>query len=105
MTDQEPGNNALTIESCIQTCIGKGYSAAGAEYSTQCSCGNAIIQGGKLASADTDCNMACGGNSAEKCGAGNRMSVYATGTLQMIPVAAPQTTALPGSWTYQGCYT
>jgi hypothetical protein len=49
--------------------------------------------------------MPCGGNSAEICGAGNRMSVYSNQTLTVYPPAIPQTTGLPGSWVYQGCLT
>jgi len=94
-----------TIEGCIATCIAGGYYVAGLEYSTQCFCGDAIYAGGTLAPADSQCNMPCGGNSAEICGAGNRMSVYSNQTLTVYPPAIPQTTGLPGSWVYQGCLT
>ena len=73
------------------------------EYADECYCGNAIIAGGKLAAADTDCSMNCAGNAAEKCGAGNRMSVYNTGTLSTVAPPKTQMTGIPGSWTYQGC--
>jgi hypothetical protein len=56
-----------------------------------------------LATSDSDCNMPCGGNSAEMCGAGNRMSIYNTGDLAAYGVPTPQTSGLPGSWTYSGC--
>ena len=46
-----------------------------------------------------------GGNSAEKCGAGNRMSVYSNDTLTVYPVPSVQKTGLPGSWEYVGCLT
>lgn len=94
-----------TIEGCIATCIDNGNYVAGLEYSTQCFCGDAIYSGGTLASSDSQCNMACGGNAAEICGAGNRMSVYSNQTLQVFAPAVPQTSGLPGSWTYQGCIT
>ncbi|KAH0543417.1 hypothetical protein FGG08_002275 [Glutinoglossum americanum] len=100
---QRPDSAALTIESCIQACTGLGFPVAGMEYSTQCFCDKYIINGGTLASADTDCNMGCGGNSAEKCGGPNRMSIYSNGTLQVFQPPAPQKTGLPGSWQYQGC--
>ena len=101
---QLPDNSSLTVESCVQSCYGQGYSVAGMEYSTQCFCGNAIYAGGALASSDTDCNMACGGNAKEKCGAGNRLSVYSNGTITTYQPPVPQTSDLPGSWTYDGCY-
>jgi hypothetical protein len=100
---QQPDNAALTVESCVNTCAGAGYSVAGMEYSVQCFCGNAIINGGALATQQTDCSSACGGNSAEKCGAGNRMSIYNTGTLQTVGPPTTAKTGLPGSWQYSGC--
>ena len=101
---QLPDNSTLTVESCVQSCYGRGYSVAGMEYSTQCFCGNAIYSGGTLASSDSDCNMACGGNAKEKCGAGNRLSVYSNATITTYAPAVAQTSGLPGSWTYDGCY-
>ena len=104
---QFPDNQALTVESCIASCsgAGKGYTVAGMEYGVQCFCDTAIINGGKPAAAQTDCNVACGGNSAEQCGGGNRMNIYSTGTLQTRGPPGPQKTGLPGSWAYKGCIT
>lgn len=97
-------SSTLTVESCVQACSGQGYSVAGMEYSTECYCGNAIYSGGALAPSDSDCSMACGGNANEKCGAGNRLSIYSNGTLTTYQPAVAQTSGLPGSWTYDGCY-
>jgi WSC domain len=102
MNYQQPDNSTLTIESCVQTCIGLGYSVAGAEYSTQCFCDDFIRNGANL-TADTDCSMTCSGNSSEFCGAGNRLSIYSNATLQVYQPPAVQQTGLPGNWTYQGC--
>jgi WSC domain len=102
MNTQEPDSNSNTIEVCVNTCVGLGYSVAGMEYGVQCFCDNFIRNGASL-TADTDCNMACAGNSAEKCGAGNRMSIYSNATLQVYQPPAPQKTGLNGSWVYQGC--
>ncbi|KAI9833274.1 MAG: hypothetical protein M1826_000187 [Phylliscum demangeonii] len=101
----QPDSQTLTVESCVQACVGLGYTVAGMEFSTQCFCGNAVINGGTLAPADTDCSMTCSGNGAEKCGAGNRMSIYSHGALQVLPAPAPQKGGLPGAWQYQGCLT
>ncbi len=104
LTYQDPDSKTLTVESCIAICSGKGYVVAGMEYSVECFCGNAIVNGGKPATAPTECNTACGGNSAEQCGGGNRMNIYSTGgPLQSRGPPGPQKTKLPGSWTYQGC--
>jgi hypothetical protein len=100
----EPNSATLTVESCVATCSGLGYSVAGMEYYTECYCGNAIINQGVLATAQTDCNAACGGNSAEMCGGGDRMSIYSNQiSLYIQPVPAVQNTSLPGNWHYQGC--
>ncbi|GFZ47912.1 hypothetical protein JCM24511_05659 [Saitozyma sp. JCM 24511] len=101
---EQPDNSNLTIQSCIATCSAANYTLAAGEYGVQCFCGNAIVQGGKLASADTDCAMACGGNATEACGGPNRMSVYSsTANITMYGVPVTQTTNLPGSYQYNSC--
>ncbi len=102
---QQPDSSTLTVESCVQTCVGLGYSIAGMEYSTQCFCGDYIFDGGSLASADLQCAMTCGGNSSEICGGPNRMSIYANGTFATYAPPTAKNTSLPGSWQYQGCLT
>ncbi len=102
--NQQPDNQALTVESCVNTCIGLGYTVAGMEYGVQCFCGDSIINGGALATNQADCNVVCPGNTAEMCGAGNRMDVYNTGTLQTVGVPVEQTGGIE-SWTYRGCRT
>lgn len=49
--------------------------------------------------------MPCSGNSAENCGNGNILSVYNIGNLTVYQPPTEQTSDLPGSWTYQGCFT
>jgi len=49
----------------------------------------------------TDCNMACGGNPAETCGAGNRLSVYSSAAVVVVPVHAPTV----GYYNWTGCFT
>ncbi|KAI4197801.1 MAG: hypothetical protein LQ350_005706 [Teloschistes chrysophthalmus] len=103
--NRQADNTALTVEKCIATCAGLGYSVAGMEYSSECYCDNYLINGGTKASADSQCSNTCSGNSAEQCGGANRMSVYAKGTLVVRQAPGPQKTGLPGSWAYQGCIT
>jgi hypothetical protein len=100
---QQPDNQALTLQSCVDTCTGLGYTIAGAEWSIQCFCDDYIENGGVLATAQTDCDMPCGGNSAEICGAGNRMSIYSIGSPKVLEPPAVQTTDLPTDWVYSGC--
>ena len=104
LANSEPDDSTLTVESCVATCSGLGYSIAGMEYYTQCYCGDAIINQGVLATSQSDCNTACGGNSAEMCGGGDRMSIYSNQTTVYVqPIPVVQNTSLPGNWEYQGC--
>ena len=103
---QVPSTNQMTVESCSASCAANGFSVAGAEYGTECYCGNAIIQGGKQDTANPNgCNMNCGGNANEKCGGPSRMSIYSniTGTVPVIAPPVSQNTSLPGKWQYVGC--
>lgn len=93
----------LTMEACVATCDSQNFTIAAGEFSTQCFCGNELIDGA-TAAAPSDCNMACGGNSTQACGAGNRLSVYSTTkNITILPVPVPQNSSIPGSWSYQGC--
>ncbi|KAJ7017911.1 copper radical oxidase [Mycena alexandri] len=100
VTNQQPDNAQLTIESCVQTCSTQNFTVAAAEFGVIC--GVELIAGAATAPA-SDCNMGCGGNTTY-CGAGNRMSVYSTSkNVTILPVPVPQNSSIPGSWTYQGC--
>lgn len=92
----------MTVESCVNTCIGLGYTVAGMEYSRQCFCDNYVRNGGANTT-DSDCNMPCAGNSTEMCGAGNRLSVYSNAPLQVFQPPIQQKTNLTGYWQYAGC--
>lgn len=96
------GSTTNTVESCINACIGKGYQIAGMEYSSECYCGNALINGA-VKGTESDCNMACSGSASELCGGPNRLSVYSNGPVTALPVPTTQTTGLPGKWQYRGC--
>ncbi|KAH8839061.1 hypothetical protein MCOR27_010609 [Pyricularia oryzae] len=99
---QAPDSQTLTQESCAQICSQRGYTISGSEYSTQCFCANAIYNGGSKTT-EAECSMPCSGNPAQKCGAGNRLTIFSRGEPQVFLPPAPQTGGL-GSWTYQGCY-
>ncbi|GJJ13871.1 hypothetical protein Clacol_008128 [Clathrus columnatus] len=102
LVDEIPDNANLTVEECVSTCAAANFTIAGLEFAVQCFCGNEIISGGVEATDPDDCNMLCGGNSSEACGAGNRLSVYSSNTnLTLLPVPVPQNTSLPGNWQYQ----
>ena len=57
-----------------------------------------------LADDDSQCNTPCGGNSAQKCGGGDRLSVYSSQKILKIS-KKPAPTQKVGNWTYQGCTT
>ncbi|KUJ06679.1 uncharacterized protein LY89DRAFT_403153 [Mollisia scopiformis] len=101
---QQPDNLELTQESCIATCTALGYTLSGVEWSIQCYCDNFIYNGGSLAPNQADCNMPCGGDKAEMCGAGNRISLSSTdGPPKVYASPAAQKTDLPANWVYMGC--
>ena len=63
----------MTLDTCATFCA--GYKYFGTEYSTECYCGNALVDGSALV--DTkQCSMLCGGDSKTFCGAGDRLTVY-----------------------------
>ncbi|KAJ7054494.1 glyoxal oxidase N-terminus-domain-containing protein [Mycena amicta] len=97
----EIDNANTTMESCVASCDAQNFTIAGGEFSVVC--GNELIEGAAPAP-ETDCNMACGGNSTQACGAGNRLSIYSTTpNITIIPIPTAQNGSLPGAWVYQGC--
>jgi hypothetical protein len=66
----------MTVDLCVQTCVGKGYVYAGVEYGSQCFCGNSISADSTVV-ADSQCQvMLCPGNTKEFCSAGSLLEVY-----------------------------
>ncbi|KAK4237144.1 glyoxal oxidase [Achaetomium macrosporum] len=98
---QIPDSQANSPAVCANACAAAGYSISGTEYAVQCFCGNAIYNGGAK-TADSDCSVACPGDPAQKCGAGDRLSIVSNGVPQEYAPPAPQTGGLDG-WEYQGC--
>ncbi|KAA1470743.1 copper radical oxidase [Dentipellis sp. KUC8613] len=100
---QLPDNANTTVESCVNDCSAQNFTLAGIEFSTQCFCGDNLIEGA-VEAPDSDCSMGCGGNATEACGGPNRLSVYtSTGNVTAFPVPTAQNTSLPGKWEYKGC--
>ena len=90
---------SMTVETCASFCL-PTYKIFGLEYGGECWCGNTFGTGAVVAPA-TDCNMPCGGNHAEVCGSGNRLSVYSKAPVVVAPVHAPAV----NSYTWTGCFT
>ncbi|KAA8569468.1 hypothetical protein EYC84_001099 [Monilinia fructicola] len=105
LTNQQPDNQNLTVESCIVTCsnlnynvagmeyssecfcaeTGKrhacqtfGYNAAGLEYGSQCFCGDVenIKTTGASLTSESNCQVVCSGNSTAICGGDSLLSYY-----------------------------
>ncbi|GAB1311342.1 WSC domain-containing protein [Madurella fahalii] len=85
-------DDAMTVESCAAFC--SKFKYFGLEYGSQCYCGDAHSA---QAAPDSDCSFPCSGNSAQKCGAGDRLDLY-TNNLYIAP--APATLEEP----YLGCF-
>ncbi|CAK5265078.1 unnamed protein product [Mycena citricolor] len=77
MQGYQQTTSSLTPTSCQNTCASQGFSMAGVQDGNECYCANAFSGGAPAVAPASDCNMACKGNSALKCGAAWRMQVYA----------------------------
>lgn len=96
--------NSMTPDTCAANC--NGYSYFGVEYGRECYCGNTLAAGSVLSpNGDSDCNMPCGGNSTELCGAGNRLTMYSLNSTAAPVAAAPTIKQVIGSYSYYQCQT
>ncbi|XP_069122284.1 uncharacterized protein [Argopecten irradians] len=76
LNGKQQNDHQLTIGRCIEICVQDQYVYAGAQYRTQCFCGNSIDM---TKQTDEDqCSTRCAGNSDDICGGTWRMSVYTT---------------------------
>ncbi|PAA76877.1 hypothetical protein BOX15_Mlig023956g1, partial [Macrostomum lignano] len=67
-------SSSMSVERCGRLC--SSYRYFGVQFSKECWCGNSYGKHGKRPG--RECNMACRGNSREKCGSHWRNNVYAT---------------------------
>uniref|UniRef100_A0A1I8H6P4 WSC domain-containing protein n=1 Tax=Macrostomum lignano TaxID=282301 RepID=A0A1I8H6P4_9PLAT len=66
--------SSMTVQLCSEICAYGKFRYFGVQFSSYCFCGNSYGRHGKAA--DSHCNMACAGNSAQICGGADRNSVY-----------------------------
>ncbi|KAH6845490.1 hypothetical protein B0I37DRAFT_380295 [Chaetomium sp. MPI-CAGE-AT-0009] len=97
----------MTLESCMTNCTGFDYWAT--EYGRECYCGNSLHSSSTEAPVE-ECNMVCGGDPTEFCGAGNRLELYsttATRTTSATPTPTGSLAVKPtvGDYTFVGCQT
>lgn len=100
-------SKAMTLEMCATKC--KGYTFFGAEWGQECWCGNAILGNGLTPMPETDCSMACPGDSHALCGAASRLSIYALNgtvipTITSSSTSATATSTAKPTYSYVSCY-
>ncbi|KAJ6511476.1 WSC domain-containing protein, partial [Mycena vitilis] len=66
---------ALTPASCINKCVGLGFSLSGVENGNECYCGN-ILTNNPVGARDNQCDTPCGGDASQNCGGSYRMNIY-----------------------------
>ena len=100
-----PNSNTNSAQECISKCTAAGFTLSALQFTNECYCSNAIVNGGVKAASDAECNMPCSGDAAHACGAGNRDSLYASvDTFPTYGKPAVLKTGLPGKYAYVGCY-
>ncbi|RCI08684.1 hypothetical protein L249_4857 [Ophiocordyceps polyrhachis-furcata BCC 54312] len=96
-------NDTMTLDKCEAFC--SKYNYWGTEYGRECYCGNSLSSSSKTAPL-SDCNMPCGGNGSEYCGAGDRLELYSTTSAPVTPTPTATLTHKPtvSPYTLVGCY-
>ncbi|KAI1921477.1 hypothetical protein LOZ12_001014 [Ophidiomyces ophidiicola] len=87
----------MTIARCAASCA--AFQFFGLEYATECFCGNARAPASTPVAA-AECNMPCGGDRSQTCGAANRLSLYRHTAWR--PATAPAVVA--GTYAHRGCF-
>ncbi|KAI9158687.1 WSC domain-containing protein [Paramyrothecium foliicola] len=99
----------MTLEKCEEFC--SDYVYWGTEFGQECYCGNSLSSSSDAVPID-DCNMACGGDASQYCGAGNRLELYSTTAAVTISSTSTSATPVPtpvhrdvvGKYNFVGCW-
>ncbi|VBB71455.1 Putative protein of unknown function [Podospora comata] len=94
-------DTAMTLERCASECKDGGYALFGVQYSSECFCGTSLDVD-SVQVPEAECAMACSGNPLQKCGAGNRLSLYADPGIEQTETTNPESI---GQFTYRSCWT
>ncbi|KAB5511496.1 WSC domain-containing protein [Coniochaeta sp. 2T2.1] len=86
--------DGMTLESCMANCAGFAYW--GTEYGRECYCGGKPDISSSSAPL-ADCNMVCGGDATEYCGAGNRLELYSLSPTSSSSSSSISTTSTSSS--------
>lgn len=89
----------MTNEACAKFC--KDYRYFGTEYGSECYCGTHLADSSKTAPL-AECNMPCGGDQFQYCGASNRLELYMN---KDIVGGEPEQPPAIGNFTLLGCQT
>lgn len=74
------GQKLVTASTCVSWCQEAGYAAAGTEYGGECFCGSTEDAQNIQKIADSECSLACKGDSSEICGGPDALSWYMSGS-------------------------
>lgn len=101
-------DDEMTLEKCEEHC--KAFAYWGTEYGRECYCGNSLSSSSRAAPIE-DCNMVCGGDASQYCGAGNRLELYSTtasipppSSTSSVPVPTPVHKDVVGKYNLVGCW-
>lgn len=85
---------SMTRAACVQACASRNFTLAGVEYGRECYCASAYTNGGgALATQDSQCNMACSGDSGAICGGPSRLSSFKLTAQQAVGAVAKAATS------------
>ncbi|KAJ0378244.1 hypothetical protein COL26b_003404 [Colletotrichum chrysophilum] len=106
-------DDAMTPDMCATFCAGSAWM--GVEYGKECWCGNVLGSLSLPATQQTDCNMACAGDSTSLCGGPARLNMYTLDTANGVssassaPPVAPSAVSTAadrvGDFIHLGCWT
>ncbi|GJN85986.1 wsc domain-containing protein [Purpureocillium lilacinum] len=104
LTGNSFANDSMTLEKCMNYC--SAYVYWGTEYGRECYCGNSL-DGSSKAAPLADCNMPCGGDASQYCGAGSRLELYSTTSAPVTPTPTATLIHKPtvSPYTLVGCWT
>eukprot|EP00455_Lapot_gusevi_P046749 TRINITY_DN6200_c0_g1_i3.p1 TRINITY_DN6200_c0_g1~~TRINITY_DN6200_c0_g1_i3.p1 ORF type:complete len:632 (-),score=89.95 TRINITY_DN6200_c0_g1_i3:145-1827(-) len=65
---------SLTVDKCVSFCAQRGFPYSGVQYGRECYCGRSLPPHGQLP--ESNCKMACAGDSKQICGGSLALNVY-----------------------------
>uniref|UniRef100_A0A8W8I6X5 WSC domain-containing protein n=1 Tax=Magallana gigas TaxID=29159 RepID=A0A8W8I6X5_MAGGI len=83
LNEKMTSSTTMTVDSCRKTCMDLKFKYYGVEWSSQCFCGNQLLNVRKMR--EGDCLKPCAGDRTQACGGNYRIAVYENP--QYIPTA------------------